>query len=585
MIYLTWVTPEEPLTGTDTFPVEEEVLGIKIHHTEGGFPSAHVVIAETDKTPAPLPTHATLFYKKNGGTKVLFKGRLIVPPLKQKDRALTFELTAEPEDALDLLTLDQRPLKTLPSFDPLFVNPEHENDLDEILEGYTKLPHWNREGDFCFSDILKGSKTIELHDHFDQKSLKTTMIRKPIDAVSVDIKAEWIQEFTGLLNLSSCIMNALSDRMISTLTPHYVRKHWWKAGHTLPQTAYQIAQAELIPFDPFMGGVESRFPSLSAPFHIGDRYPVHLPRFWFVPHLVMCFHYRQKRSETVRFTLSSPFTPHGKTPSLKKLHFTLQNIRKDVKTPVWQGETAYEATDCIQQDGKHYECQISHRSSPRFEEDTEYWCRIFKDQSPLGNQAASSYFLTPRGEESIRHAAERAHAHLTASARVIEVTFEVPFEQVEDIDCDTSVSITDARLKGGTIRGKVVAYTFLFKHGVAVAKIRLLTTPPMGPASSISLANVWCKTPSGILLGSPKSKTPILGIKDPHLLEGEDIFKQLKKVNGPDEQNALINGKAFSSLKEAEASLKNHPTHLSIELFPLNQQKRLHHDIQLTAGY
>jgi hypothetical protein len=582
MIYFSWTKPKAPfdINALETF--EEEVLGIKIDHVEGGFPSATVVIAKTDATPDPLPEHAVLFYERDGKRHLLFKGRLITPPLARPDRCLSLELTAETRDALAILELDQRPLKVLPFFDPLFVHSQNENDLDEILEGYTKLPHWNRQGDFCFSDILTGTRIIDLGDSFDKTSLKTRLVKKPIDAISVEIEAQWIQEYQGLINLSPCIMEALPDRMISTLSPKYVQKHWWKKGHKLPQTPYQIAQSELVPFDPLTGGAESRFPIFSAPFHIEERFPVHLPRFCFVPHVLVCFSYRQKRGEHVRFTLPSPFEPrdNGKKTE-KKLRFTLQDIRKDLETPTWAAETTYHPSDQIQRDGKHYECQESHLSSPRFDMDESYWSRVFQDKSPLGNQAASSYFQTPRGAQSIMHAVERASAHLIAGARVQEITFDAPFDTVEGIDCDTSITLKDARLPGGSATGKVVGYTLLFKHSVSLARIRLLKTNGTKIEHPVSLEEVWRKTPSGVCLGKPQSKTPLPGIKDPHLLEGADIFKRLKVIDGVDDQNARLHGKTFHSLKEAEATLQKNPTRFSIELLPLNQQQKLRHDMEV----
>ncbi|MBM3610497.1 MAG: hypothetical protein FJX18_03090 [Alphaproteobacteria bacterium] len=581
MIYFAWIDPETPFNLEALSLIEEDLLGVKIHHREGGFPSARVVIARTDKTPEPLPHHAVLYYEKMDQRFLLFKGSLVMAPLKRQDRCLILEFTTETDDTKPLLQIDQRALKTLPFFDPLFVDPLHSNDLDEILEAYTRLPHWDRTGSFCFSDIISGSKTINLGGNFDQKSLKTKLLKKPLGSLSFEITAQWIQEFSGLINLSPSIMNALPDRMISTLTPHYLQKHWWKVDHSLAQTAYKIVQSDLIPFDPTVGGVEGRFSSLSSAFHIDDRFPVYVPRFWFLPHLVVQCNYRQKRSESVSVTVPSPFNLSPGNSLEKKIRLTLQNVRKDTQTPLWRAGEDYRAMDCVQKDGCHYECHDDHTASRRFDMDESYWSRTFFDKSPLTNQAASSYFLSPRGEESIIHAVERAWAYLVAGARVMEITFETSFFSIEDIDCDTTITIEDPRLPGGKISGKVAGYKILFKQGVSTARIRLLATSERRTCLPATYQEIWKQTPSGVLLGKPESKSPIQGILDPRLLTGDDIFKRLKTIDSPEEQNALLFDKTFPSLKEAERAVATHPTRFCLELLPLNQQKKLHHEIKI----
>ncbi len=584
MLYISWLNPIE-IFNPILHHSSKNILSVKVSHQEGALPYVHLLLVNDGLANHRMGEKAVIYYKRDHSPKILFCGSMVKNPVQDNPYRVRITLTPDTEHSKILLA--QQALKVLPQFDGLFVAPDSGEDLDEILEGYINLPHWNREGAFSFSGLFEGSKTIHLDDRFDDNSLKTRIKKRALGDVSVHLSVQWVQEYTGLVNLSPALMEALPEPFITTLTPQAVQKSWLQPGHVIHHTGYTVMQSSLIPFDPVTGGTDYRYPAISAGFSIKDRAGAHLPRSWFVPHLVMGMIYRQKREESVCFTLQSSLQPlflehQDSRQTQKKLRFKLQDIRLDHETPFWTPSRHYAVDEPIQHHGRSYVCSVPHQSSSTFEEDWDCWRTSSLDRSPLGDGVASTYFLTPRGNQSILHALERARAYLAMGARVFETTFETDFHFVEDIDCDTSIRLKDERFQGGELVGKVVAYTLTFLHGVARARITLLSSIGQ-PITFEPLEDhgQFLETPSGIIIENPRDQKPEEGIIDPRQLDGFAVLRRLRVKNSAEEQNALLAGKTFSSLKEAEALVKQHPTHLTVDLMDLNRGDVAHHAIML----
>jgi hypothetical protein len=586
MLYITWLNKDEHFDSANKPREDLQILGIKVTHSEGGFPHAQIVL-KTEDVPHPLPKKSVIHYDSNGTQKTLFSGYVVKNPLKERNHCVTITLTAESPQAGAHLFLDQRRLKVLPFFDPLFVEDDHLDDVDEILEGYTKLPHWDRCGVFSFSEILEGSNILNVGENFDQASLKTKVIKRPLEQVQVHLSAQWVQEYTGLVNLSPALIDALPEPFIATLTPTSLKKAWFREGRVLAHTGYSVMQSMLVPFDPVTGGVSDRYPPVSSEFFVNERAGVRLPHSWFVPHLVLGVTYRQKREESVHLTLCSSLQEilpqdavGAEQVTEKKLRFKLQDIRRDEETPLWVKERDYLLDMRVQYKGYTYVCLTPHRSSEKFNTDRDFWAPSLMDRSALGDKASSTYFLKPRGEQSIIHALERARAYLAMGARVFETTFETDFDSVEDISCDTSIRLRDPRFKKGEMVGKVVAYTLTFLHGVARAHVTLRSSIGNGEAlPAVVDTGRLLEAPSGIIVENPNERGPQEGIVDPRRLDGYAILEKVTLLNSAGDQNALIAGRKFGSLKEAEALVNKHPTQLTLDLRDLSSGEVLHHKI------
>jgi hypothetical protein len=94
---------------------------------------------------------------------------------------------------------------------------------------------------------------------------------------------------------------------------------------------------------------------------------------------------------------------------------------------------------------------------------------------PIGDVSRYSYFPTDRGQWSIEYLLCLARAKLLAKCRVVSVEFETLFERGIELACNKNASLTDERLPGGTVVGKIVEYglTGNGDRGEFVGKARL----------------------------------------------------------------------------------------------------------------
>ncbi len=80
-------------------------------------------------------------------------------------------------------------------------------------------------------------------------------------------------------------------------------------------------------------------------------------------------------------------------------------------------------------------------------------------ETPLLDASMSSYFHTDRGLQSVQYLILRAEALLLAGARIVEVSFGIPFDRAINLTCRKNVTLNWEKLPGGYASGKVISYS------------------------------------------------------------------------------------------------------------------------------
>lgn len=75
--------------------------------------------------------------------------------------------------------------------------------------------------------------------------------------------------------------------------------------------------------------------------------------------------------------------------------------------------------------------------------------------APIRDARQSAYFTTPRGEQSLRYCLQVAAAKLLLRARAGELSCSVPYANGRDLTLHGGLTLTDARLPGGTCSAKI----------------------------------------------------------------------------------------------------------------------------------
>lgn len=110
---------------------------------------------------------------------------------------------------------------------------------------------------------------------------------------------------------------------------------------------------------------------------------------------------------------------------------------------------------------------------------TAVWQCIGAVALPIGGvpglTPARSFFPSDRGQLSLQHLICRARAKLRRRARAVQVDFDARFEAAAAISCRMNASVIDARLPGGGVSGKIIAYKLMVNgdSGKIVANVTL----------------------------------------------------------------------------------------------------------------
>jgi hypothetical protein len=239
-------------------------------------------------------------------------------------------------------------------------------------------------------------------------------------------------------------------------------------------------------------------------------------------------------------------------------------------------------------------CHTSHLS---FSEDQTLWILKKRFYTALENPARASFFLTDRGIQAAEHAMERAKVRLAQSVRCLEVCFEGQWDDLKDVTTDTSVILSDPRLPGGEVKGKVVKHILIAKGdtGERIAQVTLLCAPGTGqgdtiespPPTSVYCShdysqdsyqvqkNQICKTPSGL------SYFKYVDQDEPENTTPGPLLRGIQLNNGPQEQEALMKRHAYKSLTGLTKALSQRPTRVRVFFKDLRTKERLDHRISI----
>lgn len=488
---------------------------------------------------------------EDGQKHLLFKGKRVGFPRKIAEDLAEVEYTSEPDDAADQLKRLAETQKNSMFYDDLFITPGDENPIN-VLEARSDLFCWDRcSGKVSISNLFEGDRVLDFSHDILQGSLKLSLNDTPLDSITVEVAAEWIQKAEGQINLFPQIAKKFPKRLVNTLTPDQLAKQWPKVGDkigpfaSLKQSGYQVMHSKLKPFNPPHTGVLDIYPTVTPLITtLVDNKPesVRLKRSWFKGELWLYWHYFQKRREVVHFTLhqSSQLKGHIRAKH-KTLRLQLQSVENSLMSP-----------------------------------------------------GSSSFFISDRGQMAITHALEIAKSHLAGSSRCIEIEFEVPLLKAINITLNDAVSITSDKIPGGSVTGKVTQYTFLITPNGAIARICLgvaagAESEPLALPTEESYAEEtyyqdvksFIKTPSGIMVKSYHHQTPKDGLLHPYSLGLHDFIKKIEVKGDAEKQAQHLLGNEYPKRGNPLSALGEMPTVIDVELLDLRTTAVLEHYIYL----
>ena len=405
---------------------DEQVLSFELAQEEGDFASLRLEVRN------PRVGLLSINRKRWGWLSVsegatlmpLFFGRLIGLPEEMNEDVVTLSFIAKPLNYQVAKASVADTMRQSQYFDPLFIEQERRLEPDTVLEARPMVWHIDRVTHaVTASHVLTGEEgTLAFGDDAFADSVRCGYSGAPQRKVVIEAQVRWTQYGYGTVPLSFAgIRTYTGDGLLSA---------WPKKGQRIGG-GWTVAQA-------FAKDAWSKLNTET----INDRDGVtkYILYKWTISGNLDAT-YEAERSYTEVAT------------------FTLQSGLQEIVTEAGDEEV------------------ISLSVSGDADEPVDAG-----DAMPIGDLRRRAYFTTERGHTSVAYLANIAAARLLASARCVEISFEVPLSHAASLSLRKSGSILDPRLPGGGATGKIKSYTIFANgsSGETGCRVTLGCTPGYG---------------------------------------------------------------------------------------------------------
>lgn len=565
--YFAWVDPDTAFDPYEHSVEDEEVFAFEMTHSEGDFAELKIDIRNPHENLLDPSRKLWAWLSKDG--EPIFFGRLVASPEDLQNEVIRLTMLARPADFDEQKEALAESLRSLPYFDPVWLNENRLTDPDVVLETRSALWHVDRvTHEVSTSDITVGEDgtiTLTTADHF-YDDLRFSYGAAPLRRVTVRATVNWDQTAVGSLDLTKELLAAFRaagspTKVVSSYTGQGLEADWPKANSSLRGgwtigAGISLKRADGISRPSRSSIVKVRNITSGSNVEPGDtaaqvlEVPGKAQFFiWeFHPIFPVDYSVKRKRVETVAFTMEADVQPLVVDPGEDEEFFiTLQT--KAVGEP--------NLTD-------------------------EY------SEPPIGDVRRRSYMKTDRGRQSLEYLMLLARAKLIARARTVELKMGTDFDTGMALSCRKNIHVFDPRLPNGEAIGKVIEYVLSSQDGLSKCEITIGCT--IGEGNTLSLTEgtpVYC---SADYVGADYqqfedqqvdviedqlgyddySATPI---PDDGLdllnLRPADVITDFHVINGETPQAAVLSG-TFQDIPAAVEAINAHFTEVNLELVPLN---------------
>ena len=234
--YFAWIDASETTFGSEHMRWDEAVFSFELKQEEGDQASLTAKVRRPQNEAGnaigllgPGRKIWVWFALDCGPALVKFRGRLVGIPTSIFEELVTLEFVAKPIDLVAQKEALAATLRVLPYYDEAVIDPQRRSDPDVVLEGYTKIWHYDPETHIVtVSDEITGEDGLVEFDGESEAGkvlydgLGLTLTTGPLSRVDV-VSAEytWTQQARGTVDLTEWLIT--SWRAIDPFPEGYVR--------------------------------------------------------------------------------------------------------------------------------------------------------------------------------------------------------------------------------------------------------------------------------------------------------------------------------------------------------------------------
>jgi hypothetical protein len=470
--YFAWIDAGETVFLPGHMRWDESVFSFTLAQEEGD-PASLTVVVRRPRNEAGDPIGLlgpgrkiwAWFALDCGPALIKFRGRLVGIPTSIFEELVTLEFVARPFDVVAPKAALADTLRVLPHYDPIFIDKQRRTDPEVVLEGYTKIWHYDRETlVLTVSDEITGEDGLVEFDGITEDGkvlfdgLGLTLTSGPLSRVEISAEFTWTQQARGTVDLTG-----------------YLRSHWpgasggefqslnasdWPKSKTGLGDGWEVAESTAQDLSDYSTHSVTRSGSITLIAAEGTAtaqwsrsttacYGKNLIYFgsivtndsFSVNHDAGDGNSSLSRSysdvaamvgvQSINATLVAGYT--AERPCSERVSLTLLADVQSILTDPEDGEAL-----------RIDDIRSVNLSDP-------------EEGTPIGDPRRRSYICTERGNRSIEHLIALARAHLMKRARVVEIAFAPKLARMPEVTLRKNAFLVEPRI--GEALGKIIGYS------------------------------------------------------------------------------------------------------------------------------
>lgn len=558
------------------------------------------------------------------------------------------EFVARPFDVVAQKEALAETLRVLPWYDEVVIDPARRTDPEVVLEGYTKIWHYDRETHIItVSDEIVGEDgTIGFDgESVDGKvlydSVGLTLTSGPLSRVDIAAEYTWTQLARGGVDLTDYLSKEMGGAGRTLISYTFKAEDWVKVGTALgdgwtvkeasatpvynTETQTRSESSEIIVH--WYDGANTTVKQSGTETYLGSPIP---------PGTILYPQVCTKDDEKTTYANDGEggryASSYNRSTELKQIavvaHHTQASLvaAYDAQRPCTEriSFSMFADVQSIMTDPEDGEAlRITDIKSVNLSESLS---GITGDPIPIGDARRRSYIATDRGRQSFEHLIALARTTLMKRARVVEITVVPKLSRMPEVTLRKNALVVEPRI--GEALGKIVAYSISLDGSDGRINCSLRIGCAIGRGGSVVAVDgepTYCSIEytgedyqqfvgrtvlfdgdnTSVGYSPPNAAPDDDGINFLGTLGAEDVIDQPVSVENPIEEQAAalalggVGGGGFGVVDEAFVSdfaalvnetLKNVPTRWTFKLKSMTREFASDYpvevtDLQIPLGY
>jgi hypothetical protein len=478
--YFAWIDPSETTFGSEHMRWDESVFSFTLKQDEGD-PASLTVVVRRPRNEAGDPIGLlgpgrkiwAWFAFDCGPALIKFRGRLIGIPTSIFEELVTLEFVARPVDVVAQKEALADTLRVLPYYDEAVIDPKRRTDPEVVLEGYTKIWHYDRETHvITVSDEITGEDGLVeflcVNGDVLYDDLSLSLTSGPLSRVDINAEFTWTQQASGTVDLTNYLLSHWPTR-VGTFPGDaiFLNAGDWPKNKAGIGDGWEVADSTAKDLVDTGTYTETKGGGGIVKFADGSTTQTQ----WSSSTGMV------KARNSVSFgmivTSATSSSSHSKDGDGVDYVSSVNNSRSEswaavvvqaIKPTLVAGYTAgRQCTEKVSltliadvqpiltdpEDGEAL--RIDDVRSVNLSE-------VIDGQPPIiGEPARRSYIATERGNRSLEHLIAFARAHLMKRARVVEIAFVPKLARMPEVALRKSAFLAEPRV--GEATGKIIGYS------------------------------------------------------------------------------------------------------------------------------